>query len=54
MEKQKISIVITTEGDKCEMTTEEIKEWYENNLLKMFNLSYGTPSIDVNVERFDN
>lgn len=50
-EKQCIRIVITTEGDKCEMTTEEIKSWYEESIMKMFNMEYGVPKIDVKVTR---
>ena len=51
MEKQVISITITTEGEKCEMSTEEIKKWYESSVAKMFNAEYGTPKIEVSVSR---
>lgn len=51
MEKQIVKVVITTEGEKCEMSTEDIIKWYEDNISKIFNNEYGTPKIDVDVER---
>ncbi|MCR5273402.1 MAG: hypothetical protein K6E13_10555 [Lachnospiraceae bacterium] len=51
MEEQTIKITIKTKGEKCEMTTEEIKRWYEENVKKLFNPEYGTPEICVEVER---
>ena len=51
METQKITINIETNGEKCEMTDQEIKAWYEENISKLFNPEYGTPKISVTVER---
>lgn len=51
MEEQIITIEIKTKGDICEMSTEEIKKWYETNVLKLFNQEYGRPEITVDVKR---
>ena len=51
MEEQTITITIRTKGEKCVMTDAEIKEWYEENVKKIFNPAYGTPEISVKVER---
>ena len=51
MEKQTIEIVIQTKGDVCELSDEEIKAWYEENVAKLFNPAYGTPEISVRVTR---
>ena len=51
MEKQIINIQVTTKGEKCEMTSEEIKAWYEEKIASLFNKKYGTPKIEVDVER---
>jgi hypothetical protein len=51
MEKQIINVKITTEGEKCEMTTEEIKTWYEEKIAGLFNAEYGTPKIEIDVQR---
>jgi len=53
MEKQIINITVTTEGEKCEMSTEEIKAWYEKKVSSLFNKEYGTPKIDVDVKRIE-
>ena len=51
MEEQIITIKIKTKGDICEMSSEEIKKWYETNILKLFNQEYGRPEITVDVKR---
>jgi hypothetical protein len=51
MEKQIINIKITTEGEKCEMTTEQIKAWYEEKIGGIFNPEYGTPKVEIEVKR---
>ncbi|MBR6916729.1 MAG: hypothetical protein IKN38_00960 [Clostridia bacterium] len=51
MEKQKVTITVITEGEKCEMSDGEIKEWYRANVSKLFNPEYGTPEISVALER---
>ena len=53
MEKQIINIRITTQGDVCEMTDEDIRKWYEENLASLFDEKYGTPQIEVDVERIE-
>jgi hypothetical protein len=51
MEEQKITITVTTKGDKCELSDSEIKEWYETHIAKLFDPKYGTPEIVVSVDR---
>ena len=51
MEEQTITIIVKTKGEKCEMSTPEIKKWYEKSVKGLFDPSYGTPEINVNVER---
>ena len=51
MEEQTITIIIKTQGEKCEMTNEQIWEWYETNIRGLFNPAYGTPEITIDVER---
>ncbi|MBR3737219.1 MAG: hypothetical protein IKN26_00630 [Eubacterium sp.] len=51
MEKQTINIKITTQGEKCEMSTKEIENWYKENISSLFNPEYGTPEIEVSAER---
>lgn len=51
MEEQIITIKIKTNGDVCEMSTKEIKKWYESNISKLFNPEYGKPEITVDVKR---
>ncbi len=51
MEKQIITIKVTTKGDVCEMTTEEIRRWYEEKVAALFNPEFGTPEIEVKVDR---
>jgi len=51
MEEQIITITVKTSGDICEMSDEEIREWYESNVAKLFNPEYGTPEITVDVKR---
>jgi len=51
MEEQTITITVKTKGEKCELSTEEIREWYSANVAKLFNPEFGTPEISVEVER---
>ena len=51
MEEQIITITVKTSGDICEMSDEEIREWYEKNIAGLFNPAYGTPEINVSVKR---
>ena len=51
MEKQIITVTITTSGETCEMTDEQIREWYETSIAKLFNPAYGTPEIRAEVRR---
>lgn len=53
MERQIIDIKIVTEGEKCEMTTDEIKSWYEKNITALFNKDFGEPVVEVKVERVE-
>ena len=51
MEEQTITITVKTKGEECVMTDEEIREWYKNNVEKLFCKEYGTPEITVCVKR---
>ena len=51
MEEQTITITVKTKGDLCQMSTEEIKEWYEKSIASLFNPEYGKPEITVDVKR---
>ena len=51
MEKQIVTITIKTKGDVCQMSDAEIKAWYEEKVASLFNPAYGTPEIDVKLER---
>lgn len=51
MEQQIITITVKTEGDTCEMTTEQIKAWYQTHVAGLFDPAYGTPEIAVDVQR---
>ena len=51
MEEQIITITVKTKGDICVMSDDEIREWYESNVAKLFNPEYGTPEITVDVKR---
>ena len=53
MEKQIITIKIVTEGEKCVMQDKEIVDWYKEHVEAMFNSIYGTPKIDVKLERIE-
>ena len=50
-EEQTVTIIVKTKGDVCEMSTEEIKAWYEEKVAGLFNPEFGTPEITVNVKR---
>ena len=51
MEEQIIKVTIRTMGEKCEMTDEEIKRWYRDNIDSLFDHRYGTPEIEIELER---
>ena len=51
MEEQIVTIKVVTTGEICEMSNDEIIEWYQTNIVKLFNPDYGTPQITVNLER---
>ena len=51
MEEQIITVTIKTSGEKCQLSTEEIKKWYEEKIAGLFNPEYGTPEIIVEVKR---
>ncbi len=53
MEEHIITITVKTSGEKCRMSDSEIRAWYETNIAKLFNPDYGTPEINVKVERRD-
>ena len=51
MEKQIVTITVITEGEKCEMTNQQIVDWYQEHINSLFNPQYGTPQISVTLER---
>ncbi|MBP5610808.1 MAG: hypothetical protein J6X72_05670 [Clostridia bacterium] len=53
MEEQIVTVKIKTKGEKCEMTDAEIKEWYASHVAKLFDPAYGTPEIEVELERIE-
>ena len=53
MEEQVVTVIIRTKGEKCEMSDDEIRAWYESNIAGLFNPAYGTPEIRVDVKRIE-
>ncbi|MBQ2306726.1 MAG: hypothetical protein IJM24_04625 [Clostridia bacterium] len=53
METQIVTINVKTQGEVCELSTEEIKDWYKTNIAKLFNPEFGTPEIEVTVTRIN-
>ena len=53
MEEQIVTVKIKTKGEKCEMTDAEIKDWYASHIAKLFDPAYGTPEIEVKLERIE-
>ncbi len=51
MEEQIITVTVRTKGEVCEMSDDEIREWYGTNISKLFDPAYGTPEITVELER---
>ncbi len=51
MEEQVITIKVVTKGEKCEMTDEEIINWYRTHIAGLFNPEYGTPEIEIMLTR---
>ena len=51
MEEQYITITVKTTGERCEMSDEEIKAWYQTHIAGLFDPAYGTPEISVQVKR---
>ena len=51
MEEQTIKITIKTRGEKCDLTDEQITEWYRSRIEGFFNPEYGTPEIAIELER---
>ena len=49
MEENTIVITIKTAGEKCVMSDDELKNWYLENVKKLFTKQIGTPQIDVQV-----
>ena len=53
MEEQRITITIKTTGEKCQLTDEEIRQWYASAMRSALNPAFGTPEITVDVQRID-
>lgn len=41
MEKQVVTITVITEGERCEMTDQQIVDWYQEHINSLFNPQYG-------------
>ncbi len=53
MEEQRITITIKTTGEKCQMSDEEIRQWYASAMRNALNPAFGTPEITVDLQRRD-
>ncbi len=53
MEEQIVTVKIKTKGEKCEMSDAEIRDWYASHIAKLFDPAYGTPEIEVKLERIE-
>lgn len=51
MEEQIITITVKTQGDSCELSDAEIKDWYMNKITALFDPRWGAPEITVDVKR---
>ena len=52
--KKDLSVLdIKQTAEKCEMTDAEIKRWYETKIAGLFDPRYGTPEIEVQLERIE-
>ena len=51
METQRVTIEVITKGEKCEMSDQEIVDWYQSRIASLLNPEYGTPQITVKLER---
>ena len=50
-ETQTVTVTVQTEGEPCEMSDDEIRDWYEKNVASLFDPRWGTPKIAVEVKR---
>ena len=53
MEEQIVTVKIRTKGEKCEMSDAEIRDWYASHVAELFDPAYGTPEIEVELERIE-
>lgn len=53
MEQQVVTITIVTKGEKCEMSNQEILDWYRTHISGLFNPDYGVPEIDIALKRVE-
>lgn len=51
MEEQVITVVIKTKGEACRLSDAEILDWYRSRIAGLFDPTYGTPEIAVQLER---
>lgn len=50
-EEQTVTITVKTEGEPCELTDEQIGDWYKQKIAALFDPKWGAPAIAVKVER---
>ena len=50
-EEQTVTVTIRTWGDKCELSDDEIREWYEDRIETLFEPNIGGHEIDVEISR---
>ncbi len=51
MEQHIVTITVKTHGEDCEMSDAEILKWYKEKVDGLFDKTYGTPEITVDLKR---
>ena len=51
MEEQLITITVRTCGEKCQLSDEEIRQWYACAMRNALDPACGTPEISVDLKR---
>ncbi len=50
-EAQTVTVTVKTQGEPCELSDTEIKDWYTKRIAALFDPQWGTPEITVDVKR---
>lgn len=51
MEQQTVTVTIRTRGEKCELTDEQIKDWYRERIEGLLDPNIGGYEVSVSLER---